>query len=73
MNPDEKDSRIVALLTEHQLPLRHYVQSLLPGDSSAADVTQLTNTTLWQKREEFELGTNFKAWAFAIARYEVLN
>ncbi|MDF2376768.1 MAG: sigma-70 family RNA polymerase sigma factor [Verrucomicrobiales bacterium] len=73
MNPDEKDSRMVALLTEHQLPLRHYVQSLLPGDSSAPDVTQLANTTLWKKREEFEPGTNFKAWAFAIARYEVLN
>ncbi len=73
MNRDETDSRMVALLTEHQLPLRHYVQSLLPGDFAAADVTQWANTTLWKKREEFALGTNFKAWAFAIARYEVLN
>ncbi len=73
MNSDEKDSEIVALLTEHQMPLRLYVQSLLPGDSAAADVTQMANTTLWQKREDFELGTNFKAWAFAIARFEVLN
>ncbi|MEM8953842.1 MAG: sigma-70 family RNA polymerase sigma factor [Verrucomicrobiota bacterium] len=67
------DDHIVALLTEHQIALRLYVQSLMPGDPNAHDVTQHANTTLWQKRADFEPGTNFKAWAFAIARYEVLN
>lgn len=73
MTSDERDSAIVNLLTEHQLGLRLYVQSLLPGDPSAPDVTQQANTTIWKKRADFALGTNFKAWAFAIARYEVLN
>ncbi len=67
------DSEIVALLTDHQVAIRLYVHSLMPGDSSALDVVQQTNATLWQKRGDFELGTNFKAWAFSIARYEVLN
>lgn len=73
MTPSDRESQIVALLTQVQLPLRFYVQSLLPGDPSARDVAQLANATLWQKRDDFELGTNFKAWAFSIARYEVLN
>jgi RNA polymerase sigma-70 factor, ECF subfamily len=69
----DRESRLVALLTEHQLPLLLYVRSLMPADPAARDVTQQANATIWQKRDEFELGTNFKAWAFSIARYEVLN
>jgi len=73
MNQNEQESRIVELLTTIQLPLRIYIQSLLPGDSAAADVAQQANALIWQKRNDFEIGTNFKAWAFSIARYEVLN
>ena len=69
----DPDSEIVALLTEHQSALRLYVASLLPGDSAASDVAQQANATIWKKRSDFELGTNFKAWVFSIARYEVLN
>jgi len=70
---DPNDSDFVALLTEHQAAIRYYVSSLLPGDSRAADVAQQANLTLWEKRDDFESGTNFKAWAFAVARFEVLN
>ncbi|MDF1814368.1 MAG: sigma-70 family RNA polymerase sigma factor [Verrucomicrobiales bacterium] len=73
MPDSDPDSEFVALLTEHQAALRLYVNSLLPGDPSAADVSQLANSTIWKKRSDFELGTNFKAWIFSIARYEVLN
>lgn len=71
--PAENHDDFVALLTEIQMPLRLYVQSLMPGDSAAHDVVQQANATLWKKREDFTLGTNFKAWAFSVARYEVLN
>jgi RNA polymerase sigma-70 factor (ECF subfamily) len=73
MSAPDRESQIVALLTEIQLPLRLYVQSLLPGDAAARDVAQQANATLWRKQGEFALGTNFKAWAFSVARYEVLN
>lgn len=73
MSTDDKESAIVAQLTEIQPRLRSYVQSLMPGDSAAADITQQANQALWKKRNNFELGTNFTAWAFQIARYEVLN
>jgi len=67
------ETAFVAQLTEHQLALQLYVRSLLPGDPAAGDVSQQANTKLWEKRADFELGTNFKAWAFSVARYEVLN
>lgn len=69
----DPDSEFVAQLTAHQSSILFYVKSLLPGEARAADVAQQANLTIWEKREDFESGTNFKAWAFQIARYEVLN
>ena len=34
---------------------------------------QETNLVLWEKRQSFELGTNFLGWAFAIARNKALS
>ena len=73
MTTSNDESDFVAELTGIQMPLRLYVQSLLPGDSAAHDVAQQANATLWKKRLDFTPGTNFKAWAFSVARYEVLN
>lgn len=72
-NESKQDAEIVSLLTEHQSAIRFYIASLLPGEARAADVAQQANLTIWDKRNDFEPGTNFKAWAFSIARYEVLN
>jgi RNA polymerase sigma-70 factor, ECF subfamily len=73
MAEPDSDTEFVKELTTVQLSLRHYTQSLLPGDAAAQDVAQLANATAWKKRADFVLGTNFKAWLFAIVRYEVLN
>ncbi|MDF1824838.1 MAG: sigma-70 family RNA polymerase sigma factor [Verrucomicrobiales bacterium] len=72
-DPNDPEAEFVALLTSHQSAVRFYIASLLPGEARAADVAQQANITIWNKRDDFELGTNFKAWAFSIARYEVLN
>ena len=73
-NPSsQQDSAFVAQLTECQLPVRLYVRSLMPGDYAFNDVVQQANAKIWEKRTEFKPGTNFKAWAMAIARFEVLN
>ncbi|MFU8892725.1 MAG: sigma-70 family RNA polymerase sigma factor [Luteolibacter sp.] len=69
----EKLAEFVRLMTEHQGNLRAFIVSLIPGSPDVADVLQETNTVLWQKRDRFEPGTNFLAWAFQIARYEVLR
>ena len=63
----------VRLLTEHQAVLRGYIRSLIPNASDIWDVVQNTNIALWEHRDDFELGTNFRAWAFTIARYRALE
>ena len=60
------------LLTETQTDLLAYVLCLVPADREAEDIVQRCNIVLWRKRESFEPGSNFKAWAFAVARWEIL-
>jgi len=66
-----EEASFVGELTRFQTQLRAYIISLMPGMSGAADVLQETNLVLWEKRGKFEPGTNFRAWACAIARFEV--
>lgn len=71
---DAESQEFVAELTNHQSAMLAYIRSLAPGNSSGArDLLQEVNITLWQKRDTFQLGTNFKAWAFQTIRYHILN
>ena len=68
----DADEAFVRLLTETQSELLAYVLCVAPADRDAEDIVQRCNIVLWRKRESFEPGTNFKAWAFAVARWEIL-
>lgn len=71
---DEAGSEeFVRELTNHQTSMLAYIRSLAPGGSGARDLLQEVNITLWKRRDSFELGTNFKAWAFQTIRYHLLN
>lgn len=59
-------------ITGSQQRLYAYIRSLLDNSASAWDVLQETNVVLWKKQAEFELGTNFDAWAFTVARFQVM-
>ena len=72
-NVAESEAEFVALLTGSQTAIALAIRGLIPGDRGVDEVVQQTNAKIWQKRAEFEPGTNFRAWALAIARYEVLN
>lgn len=73
MNDPDHLQSFVKLLTQHQGEIRGYIVSLMPGSCDVGDVLQETNLVMWNKREDFEIGTNFIAWAFAIARFQVLR
>ncbi len=72
-NSPESLQNYVQLMTQHQSVLRAFVVSLMPGSPDVGDVLQEANLVLWQKRDQFEEGSNFRAWAFTIARYEVMH
>ena len=52
--------------------LHAFILKLVTSLTDADDILQETNLVLWSKRGEFTLGTDFLAWAFRIARYQVM-
>jgi len=72
MNGSRDSDEFVRLMTEHQGRLFAYILSLLGDPDAANDVLQETNVVLWRDNKEFRLGTNFKAWSFRIAHFQVM-
>lgn len=66
----DASEEFVALLTQHQRTLMAFILGLLPKRPDAEEVLQRVNVVIWRKRDDFELGTNFRAWAFAVAHWE---
>ncbi len=65
-------AEVVRLLTQNQSRLYAYILSLVFEPPQADDVLQETNVVLWQKASEFEPGTNFVAWMFRVAHFQVM-
>lgn len=66
------ESEFVLLITRHQAAIYAYVLTILPDRVAAQDILQETNLVLCRKIDEFEPGTNFKAWSFRIAYWQTM-
>lgn len=64
--------RFLRLFTTHEQALRAFVRRLVPQRTDADDVMQDVCVVLWEKFETFSESRDFRAWAFGVARYEVL-
>ncbi len=49
-----------------------YIRALVFNRSDADDLLQEVAAVLWRKFDEFQPGTSFEAWAFAVTRNQVL-
>ncbi len=72
-NDEARGAEFVRLLTTHQPDIYLYLRSLVLDPDEASEILQDTNLVLWEKRGQFQIGTNFRAWAFQIARYKLLQ
>ncbi|MDA7672942.1 sigma-70 family RNA polymerase sigma factor [Verrucomicrobiales bacterium] len=70
---NETNPTIDRLIDEHRSQLYGFVLSLVANNSDAEDLLQQVCLILWDKRDQFEPGSNFLAWARKIARFEALN
>lgn len=68
-----EDGLLSAQIEELRPALKGYVLSLLPDRDACEDVVQETCLFLWDRRGEFEHGSNFRAWAFKAAWFKVLT
>ncbi|MCB1065200.1 MAG: sigma-70 family RNA polymerase sigma factor [Verrucomicrobiae bacterium] len=60
-------------MASHQARLESFIRSLTGDSDAARDILQEANIIMLRKAREFEAGTNFSAWAFRIARFEVMT
>ncbi len=66
-------SNFIRLLTEHQIPIKGLIISMAPGCQDVDDILQDINVVLWEKKNTYKEGTNYKAWAYAISRNKVMQ
>lgn len=69
---DDHGEPYPVLMTRAQRVLHAFILKLVPSLPDAEDILQQTNLVLWSKQAEFTPGTDFRAWAFRIARYQVM-
>ncbi len=67
-----REDEFVLEMINCQSRLHAYILSLMFDKERAHDVLQQTNLILLEKKNEYEPGTAFGAWACKIAFYEVL-
>jgi len=71
-SPD-RTQQFMELLTQNDRALSVYVYSLVSGSADADDILQQTKMVLWRCFDQFELGTNFLAWARKTAFHQILT
>jgi len=63
----------VQQFTVHQRRLYLFILSQVGSTQNAEELLQDTNLIIWSKYHQFDVKTNFFAWAAQIATYEILK
>jgi RNA polymerase sigma-70 factor (ECF subfamily) len=67
----EQTALVQSLFVQHLPALRGFILSLVSDFSLVDDIVQETFLVVTGKAATFQKGTNFRAWAWTIARYKV--
>jgi RNA polymerase sigma-70 factor (ECF subfamily) len=70
---EQKAGEFVSLLTSQQARIYSYILSLAPNFNDADDILQDTTKFMWERFDEFTLGTDFLAWAKKIAYFLIMD
>ncbi|NLE39759.1 MAG: sigma-70 family RNA polymerase sigma factor [Pirellulaceae bacterium] len=66
-----RSEEYVRLWAVHAQRIYSYILSMLANRADADDVFQEVSMTIWNKFEQFESGTNFRAWAYRVSLNKV--
>lgn len=72
MHDESRHDLFLRLFTGNEPAIHAFVRSLLPTRADAREVMQEVAVVLWRKFRDFPSSEDFRKWAFAVARYEVL-
>jgi RNA polymerase sigma-70 factor (ECF subfamily) len=66
-----REAAFLSLISRFERQLAACVHALVPEWNDAAEVLQQTRVQLWEQFDNFQLGSDFLAWARTVARYQV--
>jgi len=72
-NHESKVEIFSRLLMADRRRILGFIRVLVQDHAAAEDVFQDVSAVLWAKFDQFEIGTDFAAWAMCVARLTVLN
>lgn len=62
-----EEAALAALMARWELPVKAVIARLIFNASEAEELAQETFVRVWQQREKFRAGAEFRPWIFAIA------
>lgn len=71
-NHSDRTGQFLRLLAENERRLAIYVTGLIACPQDAQDILQEGKIVMWRHFDQFELGTNFPAWARRILFHQIL-
>lgn len=72
--PDpSRHEEFVSLYVRHEPAVFSFVLSMVQNTADSEDVVQRASMTMWRRFDHYESGTNFRNWAFQVAKNEALN
>lgn len=66
-------SAFEVVLRLHERPLRAWLAAHAPMGVDVDEIAQRSFVAAFSRLEEFEIGTNFGAWLFTIARFQLMS
>jgi RNA polymerase sigma-70 factor (ECF subfamily) len=70
---DQMGGEFLALYSREAKHVYQFIRTLVSNQADAEDAFQEVSAALWKKFDQFERGSNFRAWALQMARFCVSN
>ena len=72
--PDpSRHEEFVSLYVRHEPAVFSFVLAMVQNTADAEDVVQRASLTMWRCFDQYKPGTNFRNWAFQVAKNAALN
>ena len=68
-----RHEEFVALYVRHESVVFSFVLAMVQNTADAEDVVQRASMTMWRCFDQYQPGTNFRNWAFQVAKNTALN
>ncbi len=73
MEPEtDRTEEFLGLLREHEEAIRIYLIAMVGNVRDAEELLQDTRLVMWKNFDQYECGTNFKAWGRKVAYHQTL-